>query len=278
MNPWRILTVQQMRRAGWSREALREAVLTGGLFRVRRGYYAFPDASRELIRCVRVGGLATGPTALPYLGVWKPQDPALHIVAPAHARLLRDPDHRLARLSTGDDVRVHWRGDPVVPTLLRFTPVVDAFTAVLHAVECCSDENAVAVLDSALHTRVLVPADLDRIRERLPSHRRALIDGVDGRAEAGGESIVRHRLRMAGYRVEVQVPISRVGRVDIVVEGRLVVEVDGRATHDTADQFEADRRRDQELSAQHLAHLRFTYRQIMLEWPRCLAAIAAALD
>lgn len=277
VNPWQIRTVQQMRETGWHRESLRSAVQSGELFRVRRGYYAFPDAPPELMRCVRVGGLATGPTALPYLGLWKPLDSKLHVVVPAHARLLRDPDHRMQRLAPESPVHVHWRSGPVQPTMLRFTPLADVTTALVHVVECCTDENAVAVLDSALHTRLLVRSDLERLRTELPGHRAGLIGDVNGRAEAGGESLVRYRLHLAGYHVEVQVRIDGVGRVDLLVEGRLVVEVDGRATHDTAEQFEADRRRDRELSIQHLAHLRFTYRQIMLEWPRCLAAIAAAL-
>lgn len=277
VNQWQIFTVQQMRQTGWCRESLGVAVRSGELFRVRRGYYAFPDAPADLMRCVRVGGLATGPTALPYLGLWKPLDSKLHVVAPAHARLLRDPDHRVQRLAQDSAVHVHWRGGPVVPTLTRFTPVADVFTVLVHAVECCTNEHAVAVLDSALHTRLLVRSDLDRLRIELPAHRAGLLDDVNGKAEAGGESLVRYRLRLAGYQVEVQVRIDGVGRVDLLVEGRLVVEVDGRATHDTAEQFEVDRRRDRELSIQHLAHLRFTYRQIMLEWPRCLAAIAAAL-
>jgi very-short-patch-repair endonuclease len=176
-------------------------------------------------------------------------------------------------------VHVHWQEPSRAKERLPgFEPVAEPLTVVLHAIECCVDELAVAVLDSALHTRLLVAADVARIRAELPRHRRGLLDLVDGRAEAGGESVVRYRLHLAGYRVDVQVRIRGVGRVDLLVEGRLVVEIDGRQFHDGADAFAEDRRRDLALSAQHLGHLRLTYRQIFDDWPACLAGIAAALD
>jgi very-short-patch-repair endonuclease len=231
------------------------------------------------VRAVRLGGRLTGISALPLLGVWQPPDARLHVVVPRNAARLRDPDHRFDRLLDRPDVHVHWQEpERVKERLLRFEPVAEPLTALLHAIECCADELAVAVLDSALQTLLITPADRERIRAELPRHRRALIDLLDGRAESGGESVVRYRLRLAGYRVEVQVRIQGVGRVDLLVEGRLVLEIDGRQFHDGAGAFAEDRRRDLALSAQHLGHLRLTYRQIFDDWPACLAGIAAALD
>ncbi len=43
---------------------------------------------------------------------------------------------------------------------------------------------------------------------------------------------------------------------------RLIVELDGRATHDTRHAFEADRIRDRTLSAQGWRVIRITWRQL----------------
>jgi very-short-patch-repair endonuclease len=104
-----------------------------------------------------------------------------------------------------------------------------------------------------------------------------VLNEVDGRAESGTESITRVRLRRKGLRVEPQERIPRVGTVDLVVEGRLVVEVDGREFHTSEDRFEEDRRRDAELVALGYRVLRFSYRQVLYDWPAVERAIRAAL-
>ena len=63
----------------------------------------------------------------------------------------------------------------------------------------------------------------------------------------------------AGLRVEPQVFVAGVGWVDLVVEGRVVVEVDGFAYHADAKQFALDRRRDAALVAMGYRVLRFTW-------------------
>jgi very-short-patch-repair endonuclease len=45
-------------------------------------------------------------------------------------------------------------------------------------------------------------------------------------------------------------------------EARLIVELDGRTTHDTADAFEADRARDRRLEAAGWRVIRITWRQL----------------
>jgi very-short-patch-repair endonuclease len=50
-----------------------------------------------------------------------------------------------------------------------------------------------------------------------------------------------------------------VGWVDLLVEGRLVVEIDGYAYHSSPQQFADDRRRDAALAAMGSQVLRFTW-------------------
>jgi very-short-patch-repair endonuclease len=58
------------------------------------------------------------------------------------------------------------------------------------------------------------------------------------------ETISSLRLRSLGFDVEPQVYINGVGFVDLLVEGRVIVELDGRQHRDDSAQYTKDRRRD----------------------------------
>jgi very-short-patch-repair endonuclease len=75
----------------------------------------------------------------------------------------------------------------------------------------------------------------------------------------------------------VQVVIRGVGRVDLLVEGRLIVELDGRETHHDDEAFERDRLRDVATAIDGYRSLRLSYRQVMYGWPRAQEAVFAAL-
>jgi very-short-patch-repair endonuclease len=70
--------------------------------------------------------------------------------------------------------------------------------------------------------------------------------------------------RLAGYEVDFHWP-----------EERLVVETDGRATHDTAHAFERDHRRDLDLELAGWHVLRLTWRQLVAEPSRVTAMLRA---
>ena len=80
-----------------------------------------------------------------------------------------------------------------------------------------------------------------------------------------------------GWTVEVQVSFPRVGRVDLVINGWLVIETDGDEWHSSAQQRARDRARDAELVRQGLRVHRFGYAQVMGDLPGCLAVIRALL-
>ena len=104
-----------------------------------------------------------------------------------------------------------------------------------------------------------------------------MVFAADGRAESGIETITRQLLRLLGLHVEPQVEIAGLGRVDLLVEGRLIVELDGREWHDEEDSFEEDRRRDLVGAAQRYRTLRFTWFMVLFEWPLVEEAVFAAL-
>ena len=275
--PSRIFTHQQAHAAGFTMAQLTAEVRAGRLVRPRRGFYAVPDAPLELVRAVRVGGSATGPTALPLLGVWTAPDHRLHVRLPPHQGRRHHPDRPGEELPEGAAVCLHWSSRfSEEPTPLSFAASVPLQTALEHALECSDPEYAVAAFDSALHLGLLLPSAFDRMRRDLPPRSRRVLAAVDGRAESGTESICRHRLRAGGLQVQPQFRVEGVGDVDLLVEGRLLIEVDGREFH-TGDRFERDRRRDAVLAARGYRVLRFSYRQVLYEWPMVERAIRAAL-
>ncbi len=63
--------------------------------------------------------------------------------------------------------------------------------------------------------------------------------------------------------MQTQQVLAPAGRVDFLIDGWLVVELDGYETHERIGQFTEDRRRDAELAGQGLVSLRFTFDQVV---------------
>jgi very-short-patch-repair endonuclease len=269
---YRFWTTDELRTEGWSKRSVADAVAQGRLTVVRRGHYAAPGTPEGLIRAMRVGGPATASTATQALGIWTEPDPLLDVAVPLNSPRLRDPDDASRTLAPRDDVRLHW-----VQRLKQSTSatgMVPLLVAFQHLLPVVRSEFAVAALDSALHDRFLRPRDLPTIAAGVPRHLRPLTAAADGRCESGIESITRYRLQLLGLGVEVQVPIDGVGRVDLLVEGRLIIELDGRQWH---PDFERDRGRDAAAAIGRYRTLRFTWAQVLYDWPRVQEAVLAAL-
>lgn len=81
---------------------------------------------------------------------------------------------------------------------------------------------------------------------------------ASGRARSPLETLARIQLRAAGLDVADGVVIAGVGEVDLVVDGWLVVELDGSTFHSDPWTFDQDRRRDRELVRRGYAVVRFT--------------------
>lgn len=274
--PGPFFTTRDLLRAGETPDDLTRSVRDGLLLRPRRGYYAMPDAPSELIRAVRLGGLATATTAAAHHGVFVPPDGRMHVALPHSSARLRDPDDGTLAFRRREEVCLHWS----VRTrnrLARGLPLVPALRMLDDALHCLQPEFAIAMIDSALHERVIRQSDLDALRNGLPAHLAQLVSCADGRCESGVESIARYLLQCAGLRVEVQVEIRGVGRVDLLVEGRLIIELDGRVWHNDESAFARDRRRGAAATIGRYRTERFDYRQVVFEWSTVEAAVFAAL-
>ena len=104
--------------------------------------------------------------------------------------------------------------------------------ALAHAVLCQAPRAAIATLDSALHLGHVTEAGLAEVFRRFRRSMRCSAPLVDGRAESGPETLMRLMLRALGCDVELQVDFEGIGRVDLVVDGWLVIECDSKEFHE----------------------------------------------
>ncbi|MFT4307584.1 MAG: hypothetical protein QM604_11910 [Microbacterium sp.] len=150
---------------------------------------------------------------------------------------------------------------------------VGVVDALIHAVLCQEPRHAVASIDSALHRGLLTLLDLGEVFTALPRRFAVLRALVDGRAESGPETLVRLMARALGYDVDVQVEIAGIGRVDLVLDGWLIVECDSKGFHSSWEQQRRDRERD--LAAARLGYGTFrpTAEQIMYRPDEVLQAL-----
>ncbi|MGD8194676.1 endonuclease domain-containing protein [Herbiconiux sp. P18] len=146
-------------------------------------------------------------------------------------------------------------------------------SALVHSTLCQTRSTAIATLDSALHLRLISRRRLLVLLDQLPGRYREYGPFVDGTAESGLESLVRLGLRSVGIAFRLQVRIDGVGRVDILVGERLVIEVDGSAWHSGHAAFAADRRRDLELARLGYLVVRLSYSQVVHDWTATLDVV-----
>ncbi|KHL03500.1 hypothetical protein LK10_08690 [Sinomonas humi] len=225
---------------GVAEREVRAAVVRGELVLVRKGLYALPKADPVFVAARRTRSLLTCASAAGFYGLWT---------------LTAQGRFHLFRQTGGDppDAVIH-RGTWVPPD--AYAPVAGLADVVLHAVRCLPELEALLIAESAMHRGL----SMDFIRERLPGNRngpaRAVLDLVDSGSESPIETLARVHLRRAGFRVDTQVEIDGVGWVDSLVEGWLILELDGKS-HEERAQREKDRRRDR--AAQLRGHPVFRY-------------------
>ncbi|CAN5195052.1 hypothetical protein BH09ACT6_BH09ACT6_20550 [soil metagenome] len=164
---------------------------------------------------------------------------------------------------------VHWRA-----TRGRSHDAVAPLAAVLlHCIQCMTEELALTVVDSALNqsARRTIPERLTKRMllaavEDMPERYRQAVARADPLSQSGLETLVRLRLRARGISVVTQKYHPEVGHVDLLVGDRLVIEVDGRETHDSDGGFVSDRARDLILFRDDMRILRLTYAHVMYNW------------
>lgn len=200
-----------------SRRRLDQLVADGGLVHLRRGLYCAPELPDPVQHAVRAGGVLGCISAAESFGLWRAPDARVHV----HF------DRARSRLRDGVAVRHWW------PTEDAREPTRTCLSDTLaHVVRCQPRAIAIAVIDSALHAGLATERQVRASIERVPGRHRFPMSMLDAQSESGIESLVRVALVDAGLSCVSQVWIPSVGRVDLLVEGRVIVEVDGRRWHE----------------------------------------------
>jgi very-short-patch-repair endonuclease len=135
-----------------------------------------------------------------------------------------------------------------------------------------TDEQLVAAIESAVHEEHLSRSVAMSLFQQMPRRQRRLAARLNFLGESGMETIVRMRLESLGLRVTQQVHIGD-DRVDLVIDGWLIIELDGDEWHNPVD----DRIRTNRLIRAGYRMLRFGYKEIFERWNETIATILEML-
>ncbi|MFS0911760.1 endonuclease domain-containing protein [Microbacterium sp. 179-I 3D2 NHS] len=225
--------------------------------------FALPFADAGVVRAAQHGGALTCAAALRAHGVWvlPETDGRVHVWL---GRSGRSHEHPECSCTT------HYSPGSAG---LGLAPVA---VCLIHAYRCLGEEAFFAAYESAWNRRLIGAHDRARIRRELPRAAGWLLDLARPDAQSGLESLLRLRLHLLGIRLECQVALPGVGRVDFVVGGRVILEADGEENHGRGRRH-ADLRRDAAASALGYETLRFDYSMIVHDWATVVAAILPAI-
>ncbi|WP_349901729.1 DUF559 domain-containing protein [Parafrigoribacterium humi] len=271
-----LAATHQLHAAGWSKHALTAAVAAGAIIRVRQGWYCLPSTPDPDQQAARVGGRLSCTSGAQRHGLSVRSSSTLHVAVTPNAARLRSRSDKSVRLASlpSSDVTVHWSDADASGSAF----CLGVRQCLAEMALCQSPEWVVAAVDSALRLHQITMREWLEIIAGLPERLGILLAEADILSESITESVTRFRLHRIGIIPRLQVKIPRVGRVDMLIGTRLVIEVDGYAYHADPERFEADRRRDARLSALGYRVLRFSYKQVMHHWSEVRAAVAAAMD
>jgi len=260
-----VAETRELRRNGVTPVELRRAVDAGTLVTPRRGCFALPDADPVAIAERAWHGTRTCVTAVERLGLpLIERDSRIHLSFPRGTsfggRNPTLPAHIVAHYLP----RTH---RPLAPTL----------EALDSTVRCLARDRQLVLVDSALNKGLIEVAELGDLQLTGVQRRGWLARHSDPGAQSIAETLARVALVAAGLSVTTQVHIASVGYVDMVVNGRVIVEVDGRAYHSDPAAFNRDRRRDRAAYLAGYVPLRFTYAEVVYEPETVVAHVRRAL-
>jgi very-short-patch-repair endonuclease len=117
---------------------------------------------------------------------------------------------------------------------------------------------------------------LPYLRQRLPGNRngaaRKVLDLVDGTADSAIEVVARLLFRGEGIYTETQVELPGIGCVDFLLEGFLIVEIDG-GSHLEPRQVKKDRSRNNASTLSGYSVLRYGYADVVYNPQKVVAEV-----
>jgi len=249
---------------GVSAAALRSALRSGELRRVRRYWVAVESAPPRLVAAAEATARLACVSAAHQRGWWMPPgvDDRLHLHLHPHAE----------RPSALGAV-CHWT-TPIGATHSRRL-IESVEDALQHIADCQPRETALVLWEDAARAERLSAETIRRVAWRSPAAR-DLASVLTGAMDSGLETLFVDRLRPWGMEVRVQVPLAG-HDVDAVIDGWTVVQLDGFRFHSSSADRTRDLAHDRELVARGYTVLRFSYSEVVYRWERVEHAITRAL-
>lgn len=259
-----VRTRNQLEEAGFRRSAIEKLIAQGSLIRLGGGFYGTDRTPAHVERALRRNHRITCVGALEFYGFWVP--PA----SGAHEARRRRGHQRAAPEPAAHSVVLH---HPVLRAWPDDHPVLPLPIALEQALHCLDDDGAAIVLESGLNRELLTEPDVHVATASLSRLRRRGIFPVRRDAESGTETVVRRALERRRIAVRAQVEIPGVGRVDLLLGEKLIIECDSMTYHAAPEQYWRDRERD--LVAKQIGYsvVRLTYEQVMEQWSSTLEAL-----
>ncbi|SFN36663.1 type IV toxin-antitoxin system AbiEi family antitoxin domain-containing protein [Mycetocola miduiensis] len=253
-----VATTAQLRNFATAQD-LKRARERGLIRRLARGIYACTHIETPLVLAAQSGGRLDCVSSLARHDVWSGLErPGLH---------LRMKPHQHSRRSIAGAF-VHWSGTLQPGSLLEVAPV----DAVLEAIRCLGPDDALACIESALHTRFLSDDQLDLVVAHAPARLHPMLSSIDRGAQSGYETFARLKLVRANLKVRTQGYVPGAGHVDIIVEECVGLEIDGERWHGP-ERFLHDRTKDRNAELQGLRMLRIGGFHVFNDWDTTLATI-----
>ncbi|GAB3548709.1 hypothetical protein GCM10027404_13070 [Arthrobacter tumbae] len=257
-----VARTQVLRDHGISKRQIANAVTRGEMMRLRTGVLALPEAPDDFKAALINNGLLTCASAARHYGLW--------LLNP-HSRL-----HLSCLHGHGQGYTNH-RERTVPPH--EYLPLVGVVDVLVHALHCLPPVEAAVMVECSLRRSDTVRSFLlKRLQGDRNGKARAALDMVTGCADSAIEVVARILFRNAGFHVETQVFIDGVGRVDFLLEGFLVVEVDGAAYHSDRRALRRDLQRNNTTIAGGYLVLRYSYEDIMFNQDAVLEQVRGVLS
>lgn len=258
--------------AGLSRSDL--DFLARHVARPKRGVYAAADCRRDYLAAIMHNSVLTCASAARDYGLWLRKAPGQYHLGCGHGHSA-NRGAGVARIS----VKIH-RG-------LRYPkhhslPLAALEDALLHALGCLPREAAVPLVASAVRLHGVRTGFLEEdlaAQKCGPALRR--LRAVDPRVESLPEAeallLLIPLARELGLEVEPQAHVPGVGRVDFLIGGFLIVEIDGVAYHSDRASVRKDRQRNNSALLGGYITLRYVPEAVWNEPDRFVADVRAAL-
>lgn len=245
---------------GYSERAVRN-LATAGARQPRKGVWALPGANPAFLQAIVTDALLTCASSATHYGLWLKDKPRSLHLASKHRRGLHTPKHGRLRFAAHGSL-----------------PIASLEDTVIHGLTCLAEVDAIAIAQSAMAQHGVPRAVLEaELTARYYGPARKRLAKADGLSESVPEISARLLFESAGLRFTRQVQISGVGRVDFLIDGWLIVEINGFEFHSSRAAWRKDMTRSNIAQTQGYAVLSYSPEQIWTGGETVLREIRAVL-